>query len=314
MKKNILIVCILALISCKTQKLTQVQSMNNLVYEGVEVKHLTIQNEIDLAYIEAGKGSRTILFIHGLGSYMQAWRKNFFELAKDYHCIAIDLPGYGHSSKGNYEGSMAFHASVIKSFLQTKGLNHVTLMGHSMGGQIALTLALQDPQLVDNLILIAPAGFETFDKGQKQWFRDVMTVDGVRLTPVEQIRINYAYNFYNMPEDANFMIDDRIAIRSANDFLGYCTAITKNVAGMVDQPIYEFLPQIRQKTLVIFGENDNLIPNRYLHGGKTKTIAVDGTQRMPNAVLEMLPKTGHFAQWEGATTVNALVKSFLEKQ
>ena len=88
-----------------------------------------------------------------------------------------------------------------------------------------------------------------------------MTVDGVRLTTVEQIRNNYAYNFYNMPKDAEFMVNDRIAIRSADDFIPYCYMITKNVQGMVDQPIFDFMPQIKQPVLAIYGENDNLIPN-----------------------------------------------------
>ncbi len=71
-----------------------------------------------------------------------------------------------------------------------------------------------------------------------------MTVDGVRLTTVEQIRVNYAYNFYNMPKEADFMITDRINIRATQDFNDYCYHITQGVNAMVDQPVFEFLPTI----------------------------------------------------------------------
>ena len=48
-----------------------------------------------IAYTDEGRGEKTIIFIHGLGSYLQAWIKNVEDLKKDYRCISIDLPGYG---------------------------------------------------------------------------------------------------------------------------------------------------------------------------------------------------------------------------
>ena len=182
-----------------------------------------------------------------------------------------------------------------------------------MGGQIAITTALKFPELVQKLVLVAPAGFETFNKGEKQWFRDVMTVDGVRLTTVEQIRINYAYNFYEFPKDANFMVDDRIAMRSAKDFNDYCYHITQGVKAMVDNPVFDFLPNIKQPTLCIFGENDNLIPNRYLHGGPSVTVAKKGAAKIPNCKLEMVKKAGHFVMFEQSSICNQLIDQFLGK-
>lgn len=288
------------------------KSMDELNY-GLPVKKINLNNDIQLAYSESGSSGQVILFIHGLASYIPAWKKNIEVLSKDYRCIAIDLPGYGLSSKGNYEGSMTFYAETIKEFCEKLGIQKVTLAGHSMGGQIAMTAALKYPDFVENLILIAPAGFETFNKGQKQWFRDVMTVDGVRLTTVEQIRVNYAYNFYNMPDDAQFMVNDRIAIRSANDFTAYSYNITQSVKGMVDQPVFEFLDQIKHPTLCIFGENDNLIPNRYLNGGKTEKYAKAGAEKITNCKLEMIPNAGHFVMFEKADECNQMIQAFMGK-
>lgn len=299
--------------SCFSQKGMPLTSMKDLDY-GLPVQTAKLDNNIEMAYSEQGDNGEYILFIHGLASYIPAWKKNISDLKNDFRCIAIDLPGYGKSSKGNYKVTMDFFADIIAEFCQKKNINKVILAGHSMGGQIAITTALKYPDLVSRLVLIAPAGFETFNKGEKQWFKDVMTVDGVRLTTVEQIRINYAYNFYNMPDDAGFMVDDRIAIRGANDFNDYCYHITQGVNAMVDQPVFEFLPKIKQPSLCIFGSQDNLIPNRYLHGGPTEKVAVSGAQKMPECKIEMIDKAGHFVMFEKADEVNIKIKQFLTNQ
>lgn len=300
-----------ALVSCASSRIPGLQSMDDLVYD-YPVKKMELSNNTTLAYVEAGSGDQTLIFIHGLGSYIPAWNKNLPELSKHYRCIAIDLPGYGKSSKGNYEFSMTYYAQVIKEFADKKGLDNVVLVGHSMGGQIALTAALQYPDFVEKLVLIAPAGFEVFNKGQRSWLGKVMTPDAVRFTPVEAIRTNLSYNFYNMPADADFMFTDRVAMRSAEGFDGYVYAVSQSVKGMVDQPIYEFLPKITQPTLAIFGANDNLIPNRYLNPSKTEKVAQDGISKMPNGSLIMLDKTGHFAQFENPDEVNAGIQEFLK--
>ena len=298
-----------AIFGQKSDKLT---TMRDLDY-GVQTHFIQLKNDVELAYSETGTSGDYVIFIHGLASYLPAWKKNVKVLGKNNRCIAFDLPGYGRSSKGNYTVSMDFFADIIQEFCNIKGITSVTLVGHSMGGQIAITTALKYPKLVTKLVLIAPAGFETFNKGQRQWFMDVMSVDGVKLTTVEQIRINYAFNFYDMPDDAQFMVEDRIAIRATKDFVDYCYHITQGVGAMVDQPVFEFLPLITQPTLCIFGENDNLIPNRYLNGGYTSTIAKSGAEKIPNCTLEMVPKAGHFVMFEKPDVVNQYIQAFLNK-
>lgn len=293
------------------QNLTPLQSFEELQYP-YSVKKVQLSNEIKVAYVDEGRGEETIVFIHGLGSYLPAWKKNIEGLKGQYRCIAIDLPGYGKSSKGEYSGSLRFYARVVAEMIDSLKLENVTLAGHSMGGQIAVIAGLAYPDKIKNLVLVAPAGFETFTKGQKQWFREVMTANGVKLTTAEQIKVNLAYNFYRIPKDAAFMITDRLNMRTASDFDAYCYIIPKCVQGMVDDPVYEFLPQIKQPTLVIFGENDNLIPNRYLNPGPTVAVARDGAGRIPTAELHLLPKTGHFAQYERAEAVNKLIGEFLK--
>ncbi len=277
-----------------------------------EVQFLQLNNEIEIAFTDEGKGE-VLLFIHGLASYLPAWNKNINELKSQYRCIAIDLPGFGKSSKPNAPISMEFYAEIIKEFCQKMKLNQVTLVGHSMGAQISLTAALKYPKLIKQMILFAPAGLETFNKGQKQWFRDVMSADAVRLTTAEQIRVNYYFNFYRMPRDAGFMVQDRLNIRSCSDFSNFCHHVVQGVNAMVNQPVFEFLPNINQRTLVVFGAQDNLIPNRFLHGGKAETVGKKGVAQMKNASLKLISRAGHFVMFERANESNSLIKEFMEK-
>jgi len=276
------------------------------------VKKVELNHGINLAYIDEGKGKQTIIFIHGLGSYLRAWEKNIPELKKNYRCIAIDLPGYGKSSKGIYPFTMDFFADVINEFMEKLNIRNAVIAGHSLGGQIAISTALKYPDIVSKLILVDPAGFEKFNEGQKQWFRDVMTVKLVKLTSIKQIRKNVYINFYNMPDDAEFMITDRIALRGSPDFDKYCYAVVKSVDAMVNTPVYNLLGNITQKTLVIFGKNDELIPNRFLNPGFTEDIAVDGASKIPNSKLIMFDKCGHFSQFEKAEQFNKAVIEFLK--
>ncbi|MEN0006821.1 MAG: alpha/beta fold hydrolase, partial [Bacteroidota bacterium] len=135
-----------------------------------EVHTLALDDTTTIAYVDEGEGSKTLLFVHGLGSYLRAWDKNISVLSKDYRCIAVDLPGYGKSSKGNYAFDMQFFAQALQQFIQQLDLKEITLVGHSMGGQIAMHVVLDEVAAVEKLVLLAPAGFEVFTDQEKAWF------------------------------------------------------------------------------------------------------------------------------------------------
>lgn len=291
--------------------LKPINQMEELQYP-YQVHKVKLDSDTEIAYVDEGQGEQVIVLIHGLGSYLPAWKKNIEGLKSSYRVIAIDLPGYGKSSKQPHSGKMSYYADVIRQFVQALNLEHVTLGGHSMGGQIAMVAALNYPEMVDKLVLIAPAGFEKFTEGQKQWFRNAMTFEGVKNTSTEDIQTNLAVNFYNMPKDAEFMITDRIIMRDAEDFDHYVYAVVQSVYGMVDEPVLELLPQIKQPVLIIFGENDNLIPNRFLNPGKTSKVARIGKDKIPNSELLMIPKAGHFVQFEKPVEVNQAIAAFLK--
>jgi pimeloyl-ACP methyl ester carboxylesterase len=312
MKIRLLIPFIFLLFTACTpyQNLPKISKMSELKYD-FPVHYAELSKGIKLAYIDEGKGAETIIMIHGLGSYLPAWKKNIGELSKHFRVIAVDLPGYGKSSKAPHSGLMSFYAGVIADLITNLKLGPVNLAGHSMGGQISLVLALEKPGLVKRLILVDPAGFEAFHAGQKNWFKDVMTPNLVRLTTVDAIETNLASNFYRMPVDARFMIEDRIAMRDADDFEAYCLAVARSVHGMVEEAVLDKLPEIRIPTLIFFGENDMLIPNRYLNPGFTRKIAETGAGLIKGSKLVMVPKCGHFMMFEKPEVFNSGVLDFI---
>jgi len=305
---------LIALISCSQSISCQsISSFDDLNYP-YNVKNITILNNINVAYVEEGKGKETILFIHGLGSYLPAWKKNIEELKNYYRCIAIDLPGYGKSSKSSISADMTFYSDVVKGIIKKKKLKNVILAGHSMGGQIALTLAIQSPETVKKLILVDPAGFERFSESQKEWFKGFLKPELIKNTSKVIIKSNIEKNFYKFPKDAEFMITDRIAMRDAKEFDNYCEVIVRSIKGMLDQPVFNRLNTISQETLIFFGENDNLIPNKFLNPVTTNKIALDGTEKIKNSKLLMVPEVGHFMMFEQSNYFNKEVKIFLDKE
>ncbi len=278
---------------------------------GFDTRYVKVRN-INIAFIDEGNGP-ALLLIHGLGSNAKGWIRNIPELAKQYRVLAVDLPGYGKSDKGYYNYSMSFYVRVLSEFLAKLNIEKAVWIGHSMGGQIALTAALENPAAVSKLVLISPAGFEKFEPGEGEWLSTVVTPEFVCDTPIRNIDINLRSNFYETPQEAEFMITDRIQVRGAKDFERYCYAVSRNVGAMINGALFEQLPEIEQPALVLFGENDGLIPNPYLHGGTTREIAEAGVSQMPNARLVMMPECGHFVQFEKFARANEEILDFLSE-
>jgi len=309
--KSLTILIIFAMTACAPYKnIPKLTTFQDLDYPA-EVHFADLSDGVKLAYTDTGEGEQTIIFIHGLGSYIPAWNRIIPELSKSYRCIAIDLPGYGKSSKAPHSGLMTYYADVVNEFVDTLKIKNFNIAGHSMGGQIAIVYGLSWPEKVNNLILFAPAGFERFNPGQKRWLHDVMTPVLVKATTYEAIETNLAYNFYNMPPEAEFMLTDRLAMRYAEDFDNYCYAVSKSVGGMVNEPVIDKLKDLKVRTLIFFGENDNLIPNRYLNPGSTRNIAETGAELIPDSKLIMIPKCGHFIMFEKPETIPQEIKDFI---
>lgn len=280
------------------------------------VRYVTLPSGIRVAYTDQGKAGKkkpTLVLLHGLGSNLKCWQKNIPALSRKARCIALDLPGYGYSDKGNYAFDMTFFAKTVREFVQALDLKNVVLVGHSMGGQIAMTALLQDAQIAQKLILLAPAGFETFSDAEKAWFQAVYTPALLKATPPEQIRKNFELNFTRFPADAEFMIQDRMLLRESAEYEGYCAMIPQCVNGMLREPVLERLSALKTPTLILYGAEDALIPNRFLHKSlTTEQVAKAGSERLENSTLTFIPAAGHFVQWEGSDAVNEAILKYLK--
>ena len=274
-----------------------------------------LSGETQLAYQEWGQGPETLLFIHGLSSNLQVWTRNLPVLSARYRCIAVDLPGYGQSPALPGQVSLQRFSALLIELLYQLGATEATLLGHSMGGQVALTAALRYPRTVRRLVLAAPAGFERFRPGEKRLIRRSFlpaTVAGARAT---QLRKNLRYSFYRYTEAAAFMVADRLAMLEEPERLrAYAQTVSRSVDAMLDEPVFDRLCLVQQPVLVLFGEQDPLIPNRLFRPlSKPRRIAQAGVAQLPQGSLQMLPACGHFVPFEQAEAFNQAVAFFLAR-
>jgi pyruvate dehydrogenase E2 component (dihydrolipoamide acetyltransferase) len=113
-----------------------------------------------IRHMKAGPETGTpVVFVHGFGGDYLGWAFNQGAVAEDRPTYALDLPGHGGSTKEVGGGTLDELTRVFLDYLDTIGVGTAHLVGHSMGGAIAVSVALQAPERVAALTLIAPAGF-----------------------------------------------------------------------------------------------------------------------------------------------------------
>ncbi len=313
MKRIVITTCIVIL-SLTIHSQNNTSSMKKLLAEYTFKHHFQPIDSIEISYVKEGNGTETLLFIHGLSSNLDAWSKNIETLKNKYTCIAIDLPGYGRSSKPDASYTPGFYADIIYKFITKQQLKNVIIIGHSMGGQASIKLTNRYPEIVKKMILIAPAGLEVFSEASAKLMKTTFTASLVKNTTNEQIEKNYSLNFFKQPKEVDKMIHDRKQIKKASDFDAHCKAIVKSVSGMLDDPVSDELKNIEQRTLVLFGENDLLIPNRYFHPDLTvKKIGDIALKKIKHAKVIYVKESGHFLQFEKPKEVNQLIQEFIDK-
>ena len=106
----------------------------------------------------AGSGP-VLLLIHGIGDDSSTWGPLLDDLARDHTVVAPDLLGHGGSDKPRGDYSIGAYANGMRDLLSVLDIDRVTVIGHSLGGGVAMQFAYQFPQLVDRLILVGAGGF-----------------------------------------------------------------------------------------------------------------------------------------------------------
>jgi pimeloyl-ACP methyl ester carboxylesterase len=120
-----------------------------------EVKSESLHGR-SLTYAEAGEGP-VLLLVHGLGGSYENWMEVIEPLARTHTVIAPDLPGHG-TSVGGGDYSVGALASSLRDLLFALGKDRATLIGHSLGGGVAMQFAYQFPEMVERLVLVSSGG------------------------------------------------------------------------------------------------------------------------------------------------------------
>lgn len=214
--------------------------------------------------------------------------------AQGFHVYAPDLPGYGRSSKPKDASySIAMEEAAVVSFLQTMHLPHADVGGWSMGGWVAMKLALDHPEMVDRLVIYDSAGVYFPATFGSQLFvpTDTAGLDDLvkALSPLPR----------TMPD---FVARDVLRKMAGNGWV-----VTRSVAAMADgRDLLDFrLHDMRPPMLIVWGSVDQLIP---LETGKRIHDAV------PNSVLNVVEGCGHLAPSECSRPVVEATDAFLKAQ
>ncbi len=252
---------------------------------------------IRLHVAEAGEGPALVL-LHGLSATHANWEHTIPAFADRWRVIAPDLPGHGRSAKPDAPYSIDFYAGVIRSLGRALGVHEAVVVGNSLGGQIAIELALSYPTWTRALVLAAPAG--SFGP-----LRVLGPVLGV-VTPPAVLRFSLPRTlercFYDHAHPALDMRRRILAERlAAADFPDFARAVSRSITGALrgsGQP----LERLTQPTLLVWGRDDRTLP---LWNSRWFLRAV------PHARFVALERCGHLPMLEHASHFNRLMAEFL---
>jgi pimeloyl-ACP methyl ester carboxylesterase len=264
----------------------------------------------DVSYRMAGDGP-AILLIHGIAGSSTTWRAVMPTLAENYTVIAPDLLGHGHSAKPRGDYSLGAYASGIRDLLAVLGRERVTLVGHSLGGGVAMQFAYQFPDWAERLVLVASGGL---GKEVSPLLKAVTLPGAEYVLPfVLNPRIRQTAELPGaMARRVGWRPSDTLAevwrsYTSLTDRHGQ-TAFVHTVRSVIDLAgqrvsahdrlyLAEAVP-----TLIVWGEEDRIIPVAHAH----RTA-----EAIPGARLEILPGAGHFLPWRNADWFLRVLGDFL---
>jgi pyruvate dehydrogenase E2 component (dihydrolipoamide acetyltransferase) len=246
-----------------------------------------------LRHLRAGpETGEPIVLLHGFGADMSTWMFNHAALAEDRPVYALDLPGHGGSAKELDDGSVAALAVIVADYLDAVGIDSAHLIGHSLGGAIAASVALDRPERVTALTLIAPAGLGA-DIAHEFIEGFINETRARKLRPVIEMLV----------ADPGLvtadMVEEVLKFKRLDGAVGALrTVADANFSGGQQRvSLRERLGEIEVPIRILWGEEDRILPVSHAEG-LPETIAVT---RVPGA--------GHIVHMERATEVNEAIRA-----
>ena len=251
-------------------------------------------------YHEQGEGE-VVIFLHGAGTGASGYsnfKGNYPAFAQaGYRCIVPDLLGYGLSSKPDIEQyDLDFFIAGVKGLVDALGLKHITLLGNSLGGAVALGYALAHPQDVKRLILMAPGGVEDLDTYLAMpGIANMFKVYQSGKTGAAAMRDVMTMQLF----DPTLLTDDII-----NERAPIAETQTQAARSILKVPIMtERLHELRCPVFGFWGVNDQFNPV----SGTTKLV-----ENCPQARIIVLNQCGHWVQVEHREMFNRACIDFLQ--
>jgi pimeloyl-ACP methyl ester carboxylesterase len=279
-------------------------SHKEITYKAKVLKAKKLPN-IDLFYKEAGEGE-VFLMLHGFGSSSSSFKYIIPTLSQQYHIYAPDLKGFGKSPKprdGKY--SVYDQYLVIKSFIKKHHIKNPIVLGHSMGGSIALLLALDKEIGVKKLILLdTPAYKQSLPKLLR--YANIPIIGSLGfyiLSSHYEVLDGYRYAFYDDTKIPQEMVDELAKdLSSKNAKYAFLETNKELIPDDIDK-ISKRYSEIDIPTLLIWGYNDIVV---------RKSKAYKLNKDIKNSRLRFIYKCGHLPQEEKPKETLKLIKKFLD--
>lgn len=259
----------------------------------------TISNGIAVRYAVFGKGTKTILLIHGYLESMEVWDNFAGILGKTHRIVTIDLPGSGMSDWGNREViSMDFMADVTADILTKAEIEKCTVVGHSMGGYVALALAARNGEIVEKLVLLHSSPNEDTEEKRANRLREIGFIEAGKKELLASINPEKGFAKANTTRCMDLIEELQEQVMMTDD-----RAIIATLRGMMERENRcDFFAEMKQRRLMIFGTDDNFIPAESAQAMIDKYSGVDHL---------WVEKAGHMSFAEHPDIVAANLSQFV---
>ncbi|MFD1736464.1 alpha/beta fold hydrolase [Bacillus salitolerans] len=271
-----------------------------------ETHFTTTLKGIDLHYEvyhhRANQQKPTFVLIHGFLSSTFSYRRLIPLLAKEYRVVAVDLPPFGKSGKSNnFIYSNKNLASLIIGLLDLLGIKDIILVGHSMGGQIALNMIKQKPEYVRNVILLCSSGY--LKKSKRSLVLSSYLPFFASYLKYYLAKQGVLHNLRNVVFD-HTMIDEEMMLGYEQPFYNnqIFNALAKMIRHREGDLSSKDLQEIDTKSLLIWGTEDKVVP---LHIGERLH------EDLRNSKLITYEKTGHLLPEEKPFHIKEQILEFI---
>jgi pimeloyl-ACP methyl ester carboxylesterase len=276
--------------------------MPDVQLRGAEVDGLTLH------YVTEGRGPAVVL-IHGLGGFAESWRHNIPALARVATVYALDLPGFGRSSKPPARYRLADSARALHGFLQAMGLGRVALVGHSLGASVALTYALTHPARVERLALIGALVPGAAYRPSLPYRLAATHVLGELLAlcgcaPLYRAALARCFHA-PAAEEIEYLVREGYAARTSPEAKAAYLATLRDIRRDIVDHAHDFrraLAALDPPVLLIHGRQDRVVSAA--HCGEAADV-------LPRARVRWIDACGHFPQIEHASVVNGWLTEFV---